>query len=282
MTRAIDNSALFSADTVDRQRELQRHIYQLRRENLELATRFEVNAYTMLRSSAGSASGVTTGTAGGAIPSSSGVEVAYRPFSPVASHPRIQLYGRAAADVASGLFGEENHDQLSIGVRYQPFPKLNLAVSGERAIAGQPLGPWLFRGLYSWDSGFSLQPSVRTWRYAFVLGDTAFVPGGRERAAAYLEARQGLTVNLRDAWLITPHLVGDVRIAEGPAFASATNAYVEAGVGTSFKYLFNADAYRSHRSAVEMIVQYRQRHEDAGAATKTAGGWVVMSVVSLR
>jgi hypothetical protein len=292
--RAIDNGPLYAAETPEAKREAQQRLYNLRRENLDLTSRLEMNAYTMIRSAAGPLSGVTTGTTGGATPSSSGVEVDFRPLAPVGSHPRIQLFGRAAADVVGGSVADENRDQLSIGIRYQPFPRINLAVSAERAVAGQPLGPWLFRGLYSWDSGFSLQPAVRSWRYAFVLADTAVVPGGRERAAAYLETRHGITLNVRDAWLITPHVVGDFRIADAPAFASATIGYVEAGLGTSFKYLFNEDAYRSHRAAVETIVQFRQRFSDgslqglaetrprSALSSGAAGGWVLMSGVSLR
>src|SRR5439155_25127681 len=153
-----------------------------------------------------------------------------RPLAPVASHPRVQLFGRFAANVAGALSVDRNR-QVSIGARYQPFPKINLALSGERAVAGDALGPWMFRGLYSWDAGFALQPGSPSWRYAFVLADAAYLPGGRETRALYLETRHGLTFNVRDTWLITPHVVADARFADAPAFG--INQYFEAGAGAS-------------------------------------------------
>ena len=159
---------------------------------------------------------------------------------------------------------------------------MNLAVSAERAVAGDPLGPWFFRGLYSWDHGYALRSGVPRWRYAFVLADAALVPQGREVAAAYVEIRQGLTFNVRDTWLVTPHVVADARISDEPGIAAVTDRFIEAGFGSSFKYLFNADKYRSHRAALELIVQQRLRHEDFGSAAKSGGGLVFMTVVNVK
>src|SRR5206468_12110539 len=222
---------------------------------------------TLLRSS-GSFAAVAAGTAAAPLPSSSGIELAYRPFELVASHPRVQLFGRFAANVAGapGSFAGDTR-QLSFGVRYQPFADVNFSVSGERAVAGQPSGPWLFRALYSWDAGFELQPGKRAWQYALAFADSVAIPGGREDAAVYLETRHGVSLNVRDAFIVTPHIVGDARFADAAGFGM--NRSVEAGAGVSFKYLFNQTPHSAHRSALEALVHYRGRIERFGGNSTT-------------
>src|SRR5207248_11122372 len=110
------NSPLHTADTPAQRRELERRQYALRSASLALTDSFEVGAYALLRSSSGPIAGVTTSTSGGAIPSSSGIELAWRPFSPVASHPRLRTFGRFAAN-AAGCPSVASTRPLSVGPR---------------------------------------------------------------------------------------------------------------------------------------------------------------------
>ena len=70
----------------------------------------------------------------------------------------------------------------------------------------------------------------------------------------YAEGRQGVTFNLRDNLLITPHAVADVRVWTPDINESS---YVEGGGGLSLKYLFNRADYEVERSSLEFLLQYK-------------------------
>ena len=74
------------------------------------------------------------------------------------------------------------------------------------------------------------------------------------RSMFYVEGRQGISFNIRDRFLITPHLVADFRLWAPDANQSS---YIEGGAGISFKYLFNKAEYEVYRSSLEVLLQYK-------------------------
>jgi hypothetical protein len=195
---------------------------------------------------------------GGAIASQAGVQFAYQPPVLGFRDERIfQLFARILWNIRprSLDFDEESY-QGGLGIRYKPLRTHNLYVSAERLykIGDRSENNWLLRALYSWDYGYDLRPGEPRWNYTFLFGDLAYFVKN-PRTTYYLEARQGITFNVRDTLLVTPHLILDGRYQDPHRIGSS---YFEGGIGLSLKYLFNETRYEAHRSSFELLMHYKK------------------------
>ena len=108
--------------------------------------------------------------------------------------------------------------------------------------------------MYSWADGLDLKPGKPYWNYSFVYGEYDYFADYNARSNVYGEARQGITFNLSDKWLVSPHLVGDFRLVEPDR---DQDSLAEFGAGVSLRYLLPAFAYEAPRSSVEFLLQYK-------------------------
>ena len=83
----------------------------------------------------------------------------------------------------------------------------------------------------------------------------------------YAEIRQGVTFNLNDSVLITPHLVVDARYQDP---LKLNSSYLEAGAGLSVKFLLLETRYEVHRASFEILAYYKHGNSLIGPS-KSAG-----------
>jgi adsorption protein A len=93
------------------------------------------------------------------------------------------------------------------------------------------------------------------WHYSLLFGDSAYFLRGPTLKALYGEVRQGITFNVRDTLLITPHAILNGR----GQFPNATySSYVEGGAGLSLRYLFNDSTYQTQRASFEVLLHCKR------------------------
>ena len=109
--------------------------------------------------------------------------------------------------------------------------------------------------MYSWNPGYELKPGRDKWAYTLAFSDTAFVPDRQRLFLQYGEFRRGLTFNLKNSVLLTPHVVADARWQSG---AEVAGSYFEAGGGISLRFLFRQNRHESQRSSFEILLQCKR------------------------
>lgn len=256
--RAIDNATPSLAGLPEEEKELEQHLYRMRKEVATLNNRWDITAYLSYRTDAEQQVTTPVGTSGGGVSSQGGLEVAYQPPEIGFRDGRIfQLFARVLWNVEpDSLRFDEDSYQGGIGARYKPFKRHNLFFSGEKLfrIGDDADDNWLLRALYTWDDGYALKPGEEHWNYTLLYGDAAYFVDSPDYWTYYGEVRQGRTFNFDDCFLVTPHLVADGRYQDR---GSATGSYIEGGAGVSFRYLFNNTRYEVYRSSFEVLVHYK-------------------------
>jgi tetratricopeptide (TPR) repeat protein len=252
----------------------------LREEVARLSNRLDVTAYVTYRASARQPASGSVGALGGALPSQSGVEVAYTPPLIGFRDERIfQVYARLLWNLEPrSLDIDGDSVQSTIGIRYKPLRAQNVYLGVERliAIGDKALNDWLLRVSYSWEWPRSA-PGDRVRNYTTIYGDGGYFID-KSIWALYGEARQGVTWALGDRLELSPHVVGDFRYQtrSGPS-----DSFVEGGPGVSARYLFNETRYAAFRSSVELRVQYKfgRFTEGPGGKRDDFNGLVITAVV---
>ena len=223
------------------------------------------------------------GTSGGVLPAQGGLEVAYQPPGIGNRDGRIfQAFGRVLWDVKPGtLRFRQESVQGGVGVRYKPLRSQTGFLSVERLfkIGDESAGNWLLRGMYSWTNGYDLRLERRLWNYTTFYGDLAYFAQRPRRGALYGEARQGVTLNLADRLLVTPHVMADIR-HKNPG--QEISSYLEGGGGLSTKYVLPGGRYERARTSFEVLVHYRVgrflRESTATPGYRLFSGWVITTV----
>ncbi len=259
--------------------ESSRDTYLMRSEVTRLTKSYDFTLYQGFVSSSYARPGAPDLFGSSPFPSSAGIEAAYRP-------PVIGMRNGRTLEMFARLLWSNDHNmigfdtklyQLSAGVRYKPFRKQNLWISGEKLVhtGRATYRGWLIRGLYSWNPGFEVKPNKRSWNHTLVFSDTAYLPFGLRTFAQYGEARRGITFNFQNKLLVTPLAIADVRW-QLPSLYAGT--YAEAGGGISFRYLYNANRYEAQRSSFEVLVQCKRGRVSSPAASATYVGCSATSI----
>jgi len=193
------------------------------------------------------------------FPAPSGVEAAWQPpFIGFRNGRSLQVFGRVLWNDPDNSFTFNTKlYQGSIGIRYKPLISQNLWFSAEEIfhVPQYSTGKWLFRGLYSWNPGFELKLGKKRWKYTLASLDSSFIPGRNAVLAQYGETRRGITFNIGNSLLLTPHIVGDARWQSGTEIGGT---YFEAGAGVSLRYLFRQNQYEAQRSSFEIVLQCKR------------------------
>jgi hypothetical protein len=180
------------------------------------------------------------------------------PFIGLRDDRILQVIGRVSAslDQNNSFSFDEKSWQGAVGLRYKPFQSQNLSVGVERLfhIGRNAEDNWLFRAMYSWADGLDLKPGKSFWNYSFIYGEYDYFAAYNVRSTVYGEARQGITFNLQDKWLVSPHVVGDFRLVEPDR---DQDSLAEMGAGVSLRYLLPAYDYEVSRSSIEFLLQYK-------------------------
>lgn len=235
-----------------------------------------INAYMAFRSNSLPQASV----AGGSLPSQGGVEFAYQPVK-LPGEKRLEVFTRIlwAAEPQSVRPDAESY-QGGIGVRLKPLNSVNLVFSGERLlkIGDHAMDSWLVRSTYSWDSGYALKPGIRRWNYTLLYADSGYFTANHSWGS-YAELRRGVSWNLNDGWVFTPHALADFR-SEIPS--RLNSSYLEAGGGLSIRYQFHKGPYHIPGSTMEFVVQYKRGiFANSGAQNQRFGGWVFTTVLGV-
>jgi tetratricopeptide (TPR) repeat protein len=266
--RAIDYSRLpgSTADT-----------YPLRSEVSRLNDTLSLTLYQSY--SAGSRGALSQG---GVIPSQGGAVVAWTPPVIGMRDDRVfQVFART-------LFSQEPHSlavdgdtlQASAGIRYKPFTKQNVDFSFERLFGagGTALNAWLLQAEAAWARGDTLRPGRPRWNYTMLYGDAARFFNANSFSAFYGEARQGISFNLRNQFVLTPHLIADFRFEDPEHYIGS---YAEGGGGLSFRILACESRYRIHRMEYEFLLQYKAGsflHTSPGIPARGFNGLVISGI----
>jgi tetratricopeptide (TPR) repeat protein len=219
---------------------------------------------------------------GGVIPSQGGAVVAWTP-------PAIGMRdGRVFQVFARTLFSQEPHSlavdddtlQAGAGIRYTPFAKQNVDFSLEKLFAAgnTALNAWLLQAEAAWARGDTLRPGQPRWNYTLLYGDAARFFNANSFNAFYGEARQGISFNLRNQFVLTPHLIADFRFEDPERYIGS---YAEGGGGLSFRILAGESRYRIHRMEYEFLLQYKAGsflHTPAGIPARGFNGLVISGI----
>jgi bacteriophage N4 adsorption protein A len=279
---AIDNAPLYPVRTADDEAALRRDVFQLRQEMTRLRNRYDLVGYASLRSSSVPSEAAPGALGAAGLPSEAGVEFSWQP-------PGIGFRAERTFQVFARLLGAVPEEQQGasdlaaqggLGLRWKPLRRHDFTLWAERLV---PLGEgstsdWMLRGIYSWTRGAGAEPGRGSWGYTLLQGDAAHFVSGRS-TALYGEARQGLTLGLRDGLLLTPHVVLDGRREWAPA---GDTWWGEAGAGLSLKLLFRDTRHEAHRSSFELRVYHKRgRVFDPAAGSRSFQGWVAATAVKL-
>jgi tetratricopeptide (TPR) repeat protein len=235
-------------------------LFALRSEASRLTKNFSVTLYKGFMGHDSVYSGGASLFGSNPFPASAGIEMAYRPPKlGLRNGKSIEIFSRVLWSTPDNSLGFDTKlYQLSVGLRYKPIARQNLWISGERLLhTGTPdYQKWLLRVLYSWNPGFDLKPNKRNWNYTLVFSDSAFLPVGTRQFAQYGEFRQGVTLNVKNTFLITPMLVADARWQSNTSYYGGT--YGEAGAGVSFRYLYKTNHFEAVRTSFEVVGQCKR------------------------
>jgi adsorption protein A len=256
--RAIDNQPLYPVATGEEAERLRQELYRYRKEVSKITNRYDFTAYLSYQTAKAGQSVAPGGLGAGPVPSQGGVEFAYQPPEIGFRDERIfQIFTRILWNIKPGSMRfDEDSFQGGVGLRYKPLKTQNFYLWGERLfkIGDKALDDWLLRLLYSWDYGYDLKPGQSWWNYTFLYGDAAYFTKAPGTWSYYAEIRQGVTFNLNDSILLTPHLVVDARYQD-PLLINSS--YLEAGAGVSVKFLLLETRYEVHRASFEILAYYK-------------------------
>lgn len=256
--QAIDNAPYRPVDNEADRKQRDKDVYRLRKEVTKLETHLTATAY--LSYIAGDAGPMPSsgGTSVDTIRSGAGAEFAWIPPVIGFRDDRIlQIIGRVTTNLDKDTLELDDKSwQGAVGLRYKPLKSQNLNVGFERLfkIGRSAEENWLLRGMYSWTDGYDVKPGETWWNYTFFYGEYDYYLEKDQRSMFYAEGRQGITFNLGDRFLLTPHLVADVRIWSPDRDESSC---VEGGGGLSLKHIFNRSDYEVERSSLEFLLQYK-------------------------
>jgi len=255
---AIDNQSLYPARTEKEAQAVRETVHRLRKEVSKLDTSFSLTGYLTYYTSRAGASDTPGGQGGIYQPSASGVELAWTPPVIGMRDDRIlQLVGRVNSTLERRSFNfDPDSAQAAVGIRYKPLKSQNIFLGAERLIkiGKNAEDNWLLRAMGSWTNGYDLDPERSNWNFSYLYLEADRYLDSPSRFLFNGEARQGWTFKLGRNTMITPHLVTNARI-----WTPDDNrlSLWEAGVGISFKYLFNETRYTTPRSYLEILAQYK-------------------------
>lgn len=243
------------ADVIDNDEEL----VGLRREVRELTDNLKITAYSNYRQNNNTANfSGAPGTFGGVIPSQGGVELDFRPpIIGLRDRRTLTIFSRVLWSMEPDSFKVDSETfQSTLGVRYKPFKTQNFNINVEKLfkIGDSSQNNWLIRGMYGWTNGFDINYGKKYWNYTTLFGDLGYFVKSPDILSFYGEARQGISYNLRNSIVLTPHAVIDGRVQTNDK--SNVN-YLEAGGGLSLKYYFNQTRYSAPKSYIEFLMQYK-------------------------
>ncbi len=254
--RAIDNRPLYPVTTAAEAIKVDNDVYAWRKEITKMTNRYDLTIYLGYRSSKTQQFNVPGGLLGGSILADNGIEFAYQPPVIGFRDERIfQGFVRVMwGNEPATLRYDSDTFQGGVGLRYKPFKTQNLWLSGERLfrIGRKSINDWLLRVLYSWDDGYDLKYNKPCWNYTFLYSEGDYFAQGVW--VYYGEARQGMTFNFCNYFLVTPHLAVNLRYQDP---CNAATSYVEGGPGISLKYLYWETKYEIPRGTLELLVHYK-------------------------
>ncbi len=280
--QSIDNRPFHPIATGRGEARLDEQIERLRIEIAKVSDRLDATVYLQARgddlpSSAASA------TAGGALPSQGGVEIAFQPPGIGFRNERVfQFFGRVLTDIRpASLDPVEPSYQGGVGVRYKPLRSQNVLLSFERLfeIGAQSQNNWLARALYSWDRGVAPRPGQRRWSSSFVFFDAAYLLDSPRYWAVFAEVRQGIALPLGSRILATPHLLVSGRYQEP---GGGNSSYFETGAGVSIRFALARGNPTLGAAAVQIFLQYRRGRffgADRALTDRTFDGVVTTAVM---
>lgn len=257
--RAIDDAQMQRPDNEAEQIEMDKKIHRLRQEVTKLQTNVSATAYLSYIPDQAGSSKWTGGDTSHTIRSGGGAELAWiPPFFGLRDDRILQVIGRVSANLNenNSFSFDEDTWQGAVGLRYKPFKSQNFNLGAERLfhIGDKAEDNWLLRAMYSWADGYDLKPGTPYWNYSFFFGEYDYYASEDVRSAIYGEVRQGMTFNVNDKLLVTPHIVADTRITEPDRDQTSL---VEFGAGVSLRFLFPAFEYEVSRSSMEILLQYK-------------------------
>jgi adsorption protein A len=257
LRRAVDNEPLYPVESEAEREKMRLNIFRMRKENAKVTNRFDFVFYFSYWPDSRFQPVVPAGLGGGAVPAQGGADFAFQPARIGFRDERIfQVFARVMGNMfPRSLRPDRESYQGGIGLRYKPLRTLNFWLWGERLIriGAQSRNDWLLRALLSEDFGYDLRPGRPAWDYTYFFFDAAYFT--RTGSWAYYgEFRQGLTLNIKDSFLITPHLVIDAR-TQTPQ--PGGGSYLEAGIGLSLKSLLFQNRYETQRGSFEILGYYK-------------------------
>lgn len=231
----------------------------LKREVRELEDNFNFTIYSGYRQNNNTVNSTgASGTLGGVIPSQGGVELNFRPpIIGLRDGRTFTLFSRMLWSMEPNTFKVDTETfQSTIGVRYKPFQSHNFNLSAEKLIkiGDNSQNNWLVRGMYGWTSGFDINFGKKYWNYTTLFGDLGYFIQSPAVLSFFGEARQGISYNLGEKIVLTPHAVIDGRIQTKD---ESNLSYLEAGGGISFKYYFNQTTHSAPKSYIELLFHYK-------------------------
>ena len=258
--KAIDAAVAQGAETGAEQVEIDKKIFRLRREVTKLQTNLSATAYLSYLPDGAGPSRWAGGDTARTIRSGGGAEVAWTPpVLGLRDDRLLQVIGRVSANLNEddSFSFDEDSWQGAVGLCYKPFKSQNFNVGAERLfhLGDKAEDTWLLRAMYSWTDGYDLSPGVPYWNYTFFFGEYDYYTSENARSVVYGEVRQGMTFNVYDRFLVTPHVVADSRITEPDRDQTSL---VEFGAGLSLRFFLPAFNYEVPRSSVEVLLQYKR------------------------
>lgn len=263
---AQEQSNVNNDDEAARQEEL----YHLREENRLINDVFDLTTYQVYRANPKRIGG-NLGTTGSLLQSEGGVEAAYRvPYIGYVDGRILQVFTRMLWANDNDMVIKSDSLQGGAGVRYKPLKEQNLYVSFERlfSIGADADNTFLLRAQYGLQYGNDIEIGRKLYYYSLTYADLGYFASGTTNLAFYGEVRQGLTFNIDNAFMISPHLIID-----GRAQSHETNdlSYLEGGPGVSFRLPFNETKYEAYRSSAELLIQYRANFINASNGVVVTG-----------
>lgn len=252
----------------------QEELDQLRGEVGQLQKRWSVSAYDSYRSGKAPAQSAAVSSTT-PIAGQGGIELNYQPESiGFRDGKTLNVVARTLwSNQADAIKMDKESVQGSVGVVYKPLKAHNATVGVERLIkiGENSQNNWLIRAAYGYGVGLGLKRAQPWWYSAQYYADAGYLTKGQTRTA-YAEIRQGITFNLADKFLVTPHLVlnGRYQSTEGP-----NDSYIEGGAGVSLKYRPEDLQYHPSYSGAELLMQYKRK-----VAPHESGAWILTGVVN--
>ena len=274
--RAIDTQDLFFYGSTDEEKDkLFADRDRMQSEIRKISNRYDLTVYQVYRPNADDDDSSGSGSVGsGVIRSQGGMEFMYQPRNIGFRDERVfQWVGRVSwnNDPPDTLEIDGDTLQGAAGFRYKPLKAHNFYAGVEKLIdlGGEAVDDWLLRALYSWGDGLELKTGQKAWNYTTFYTDYGYFIEDSIQAY-YVEGRQGRTFNIKDKFLVTPHLTLSGRWQDPDPDELS---YSEGGGGLLFNHLFNESRYEGKRSSWEWLIQYKSRLD------RSSSGAVITSAV---